>query len=117
MYLIFDRYRDYSIKGQTRLERLGQYPRSHALTMETPLPTRETTLKAIRTKADHLINLVTRALLDHCTSIKCQKTLIVTGQDSIPIQTEHGIEILRRDMETSQEEADVILQKIHVAKQ
>ena len=82
--------------------------------METPLPTRETTLKAIRTKVQ-LTNLVTRTLLDRCTSIKCQNTLIVTGQDSIPIQTEHGIEILQRDMKTSQEE--VIPQKIHVAKQ
>lgn len=25
VYLIFDRYRNYSIKGQTRLERLGRY--------------------------------------------------------------------------------------------
>ena len=41
--------------------------------------------------------------------IKCQNTLIVTGQDSIPIQTQDGIEILQRDMETTHEEADVLL--------
>ena len=85
--------------------------------MDTPLPTREATLKSIRTKVQ-LINLIARALLGHCTSIKCQNTLIVTGQASIPIQTEHGIEILRRDMETTHEEADVIIpQQIHIAKQ
>ena len=28
VYLIFDRYRDYNIKGQTRLERLGQCART-----------------------------------------------------------------------------------------
>ena len=104
MCLIFDRYRDYSIEGQTRLERLGQYARTHTLTMDTPLPTRETTLKATRTKVQ-MINLITRALLVHCASIRFQNTLIVTGQDNIPIQTEHGIEILRRDMETTHEEA------------
>ena len=117
VYLIFDRYRNYSIKGQTRLEKLSLYARTHILTMDTPLPTRETTLKALSTKVQ-LINLITRALLDHCTSIKCQNTLIVTGQDSILIQTEHGIEILRRDMETTHEEADnIITEKIHTAKQ
>ena len=85
--------------------------------MDTPLPTKLITLKATRTKIQ-LINLITRALLDHCTSIKCQNTLIVTGQDSIPIQTEHCIEILQRDMEATHEEADVIIpQQIHVTKQ
>ena len=65
-----------------------------------------------------MINLITWALLDHCTSIKCQNTLIATGQDSITIQTEHGIEILRRDMETTHEQADdIIPQHIHIAKQ
>ena len=74
-------------------------------------------MKATRTKLQ-LINLVTQALLDHCTSIKCQNTLIATGQDSITIQTKHGIEILRRDMETTHEQADdIIPQHIHMAKQ
>ena len=42
----------------------------------------------------------------------------VTGQHSIPLQTEHSIEILRTDTETTHEEADVgILQQIHIAKQ
>ena len=86
MYLIFDRYRDYSLKGQTRLETLGQYARAHTLTMDTSVPTRETSLKAPRAKVPMII-LNTRALLDHYTSIKCQNTLIVTCRDSIPIQS------------------------------
>ena len=103
--------------GQTRLEILGQYARTHTLTMDTPLPTRETTLKATRTKVEK-INLITLSMLDHCIGIKSQNTLIVTGQDNIPMQTEHGIEILRRDMETTHEEAHVIIpQQIHIAKQ
>ena len=117
VYLIADRYRAYSIKRKTRLEKLGQYARTHTLTMDTPLPTRETTLTVQRTKVQK-INLIARALLDHRTSIKCQNTLIVIGQDNIPIQTDHGIEILQRDMETTHEEADVIIpQQIHIAKQ
>ena len=76
--------------------------------MDTPLPIRETTLKAKRTKIQ-LIDFMASALLDHYINIKCQNTLIVTGQDSIPIQAEHGIKILRRDMETTHEESDVII--------
>ena len=42
--------------------------------------------------------------------------IIVTDQDSITVQTEHGIETLRQDMKTTHEEADVIIpQQIHVA--
>ena len=42
----------------------------------------------------------------------------VTGQHSIPLQTEHSIEILGTDTETTHEEADVgIPQQIHIAKQ
>ena len=74
-------------------------------------------MKATRIKVQ-LLNLITRAFLDHCTSIKCQNTQIVTGKDSIPIQTEHGIEILQRDMETTHEVANVIIpQQVHIAKQ
>ena len=110
--LIFDRYRDYCIRGQTRLKRLGQYARIHTLTILLY----PTTLKATRTKVP-MINLITRSLLDHCTSTKYQNTLAVTGQDSIPIQTEHDIEILRKDMETTHQEADVIIpQQIQIAK-
>ena len=44
--------------------------------------------------------------------------IIVTDQDSITVQTEHGIETLRQDMKTTHEEADVIIpQQIHIAKQ
>ena len=79
VYLIFHRCRVYSIKRQTRLERLGQYARTHTLTMDTSLPTRKATLEETRTKI-LLINFITRAILHHCTSIKCQNALIVTCQ-------------------------------------
>ena len=46
--------------------------------MDSPLPTRETTSKATGTKVQ-MISLITWALLDHCTSMKCQNTLLVTS--------------------------------------
>ena len=65
-----------------------------------------------------MISLITGALLDHCTSKKCQNILIVTGQENIPKQTKHGTEVLQRDMETMHEEADVVIpQQIHMTKQ
>ena len=84
--------------------------------MVTPLLTREITLKATRTSWSICLQWI--CLLDHCTGIKCQNTLLVTGQDSITVQTEHGIETLWKDMKTTHEEADVIIpQQIHIAKQ
>ena len=38
VYLVFDRYYEYSIKSSTRKERLGNIQRSHNLTMSPPLP-------------------------------------------------------------------------------
>ena len=54
VYLIFDRYKDFSIKSDTRLERLGQFP----------LPTKEVTLKATKTMKQ-LIPMVASDLLDN----------------------------------------------------
>ena len=117
VYLTFDKYRDYSFNGQTRLERLDQYARTHTLTMDTPSLTKEITLKETRAKVQ-MIDLITRALLDYCTIIKYHNTLIFTGQESILTQAEPSIEILRRDTETTHEEADVTIpEQAHTAKQ
>ena len=66
-YLIFDRNRDYNIKGQTRLKRLRQHLCSHALA----LPLKEITPKFTRTKIK-LINITCDELLDHFIKSRCQ---------------------------------------------
>ena len=90
VYLIFDRYRDYSIKGNGRLKRLGQHLCSHVLTLDSPLPSKEMTLKSTRTKIQ-LINIICNEFLDHFSESRCQKPLIITGQDDVPTLLIHTI--------------------------
>ena len=44
VFLICDQYHDYSIKGVTRQDRVGNACRSHNLSLSTPLPSKEVTL-------------------------------------------------------------------------
>ena len=46
VFLIFDRYLDFSIKSDTRIERVGQFLRSHNLCLSTPLPAKEIALSS-----------------------------------------------------------------------
>ena len=50
VYLIFDRYREFSIKSDTRQERLDQYRSFHTLTETNPLPSKEVVLRVTKTK-------------------------------------------------------------------
>ena len=105
---MFDKYHDYSIKSSTRLERLGDIQRSHKLTKLTPLPSQSSVLNCTKTKLQ-LIELKTDFLQDEFTKQRCQNKLIITGKDEIPYQTHLGVRLRRGDMQTSHEEADVII--------
>ena len=85
------------------MKRLGQHLRSHVLTLDNPLLSKEMTLKSIRTKL-HLINIISNKLLDHFTKSRCQKPLIITDQDDVPTYTDNGLQIKRQDMKTKHEE-------------
>ena len=108
VYLIFDRYRDYSIKGQKRLKQLGQHLRSHVLTLDTPLTSKEMTLKCTRTKIQ-LINIICNGLLDQFTKSRCQKPSVITGQDDVLTYTRNSLQMKRQDMKTTHKEAGVII--------
>ena len=56
-----------------------------------------------------LINIICNELLDHFTRSRCQKPLIITGQDDVPTNTQNSLQIKRQDMKTTHEEADVII--------
>ena len=66
------------------------------------------TLKSTRTKIQ-LINIICNELLDPFTKSRCQKPLIITGQDDVPTYTHNGLQIKRQGMNTTREEADVII--------
>ena len=50
VYLIFDRYKEFSIKSNTRQERLHQFLCSHTPNKTSPLPSKEVTLRVTKTK-------------------------------------------------------------------
>ena len=56
-----------------------------------------------------MINIICNELLDHFTKSRCQKSLIITGQDDVPTNTHNSLQTKRQDMKTTHEEADVII--------
>ena len=50
VYLVFDRYFEFSIKSDTRTERINSLLRAHTLSLEDPLPRKDTCMSSIETK-------------------------------------------------------------------
>ena len=119
VYLCFDRYFDFSTKSSTRAAR-AVTARVHQLDLKTPIPARAAVLtnSANKSQLNALINeqlLIDKEFLRRVTH---SHKLVVTGDNSVPTQVFKGREIPRLDLETSHEEADIIIthQAIHVAK-
>ena len=64
VYLIFDHYNEFSIKSDTRQERLDEFYCSHTLSKTSPLPAKEVTLRVIKTKMQ-LIEMAKADLVDN----------------------------------------------------
>ena len=105
VYLIFDRY---SIKGWTRLARIGSAKHTHNLSLSTPLPMGELALSSQKTKVQ-LIELIAIELLEEFTTKPCKQKLICTTQNTCPLQIVEGVQTTRNDLRTTHEEADVII--------
>ena len=110
IYLAFDRYVGSSIKSATRLQRIGNIKRSHKITMETPLPTKETSLSSNKTK-ESLIELIAGELINRFNKSfeNSNKKLIITSKSEFPKQSQNGTTITRYDLKTTFDEADYII--------
>ena len=106
VYLIFDWYREFSIKSDTRQERLDQYRSFHTLTKTSPLPSKEVSLRVRKTKVQ-LTEMVKADLMENLPVFA--NKLIITSKEDIPVQLHLGRRSVRRDLLTTQEEADVII--------
>ena len=62
VYLVFDRYKDYSIKSDTRQRRIGLIKRSYTLTLKGPLSPKEVCL-ASNEKKKCLIELISEEVI------------------------------------------------------
>jgi len=109
VYLIFDRYNDYSIKGVTRTARGKQASRRHQLSRSMMLPPQKVVLTVTYNKVQ-LINLIIETLRERRRQfIPTNHKLVVTGPDPVPVEINEGSTVPRDDMRNTQEEADVII--------
>ncbi len=112
VYLIFDRYCEYSTKGVTRGARTNEACRVHQLDLNTELPPQKVVLTVTENKKQLMHILFSELVKNksfHQKNTQKHK-LVITGQDKTPVEISNGgVIINRRDMDTTQEEADTII--------
>ena len=106
--IVFDRYYDFSIKSSTRLDRGKFSDRTHTLILTSPLPIKTITLNSSHNKVQ-LINLICEQLVSMATSMNESRSLLITGPSPPHIEVKQGIALTRDDIQTTHEEADLIM--------
>ena len=108
VYLVFDRYREYSTKSPTRSGRTTEASRVHKLNLDTPLHPQKVVL-TVSTNKKQLIDTICNDLCENKIfhhGYTQKNKLVVTGSNNTPVQISHGVVIYREDISTSHEEAD-----------
>ena len=109
VYLIFDRYREYSTKSVTRDAQTCEASRAYHLTENMPLPSQ----KAVLTVSSNKKQLMSIICIINDEEFHAQHTtrnkLVITGSDDVPTEIHKGVVIAREDIATSHEEADNII--------
>ena len=112
VYLIFDRYQEFSIKSAARGGRQSGITQIHKLNGRTKLPSQKVILTVVENKKQ-LMRIICQDLqydrLFHAR-LKDHK-LVITGEDPCPIEISNGGESVetRSDLNTTHEEADIII--------
>jgi len=119
--VIFDRYFEYSTKSATRTSRaVQQGSRRHKLTPSTPLLAQTIALTETENK-QQISSKICEQLQEKGKTRKetAKHRLLVTIPSSVPVEIFKGIVIERKDLESTHEEADVIIprQVVDVATQ
>jgi len=81
--VIFDHYFERSIKSDTRNARIGNFRRSHNLSLMMELPPKDLCLKSTKTK-ENLIEIISTSLLERFTSKRMQNRLLITSKSICP---------------------------------
>ena len=106
VYLISDRYVDYSIKGVPRTARRKEASRHNQLSQSMHLPPQKVVL-AVTYNNIQLVDVIMLAQKQQLSSTNHKLT--ATGRDPVPVEISHGMTILREDLRNAHEEADVII--------
>ena len=108
VYLVFDRYNEFSTKESTRLAR--GTGRVHQLTPSTPIPVQKAVL-AVTDNKKQLIKLICEDLKGDEDFVQLhikEHTLLIRGQEEI-IEISKSIVEKRPDLHTNHEVADIII--------
>ena len=62
LYLVFDRYYKFSIKGLTRAQRTGMIASNHVLSLNTPIPSKEDTVLSTSNKVQ-VIDIIVKYII------------------------------------------------------
>ena len=116
VYLMFDRYKSFSIKSSTRTQRAKNLAYRHKLGLQNVLPAKDKVLTCTNNKVqliDIVCEYVTRKVSDGTFNHK----FVITGLNEVPTEVLRGSESMRHDFRTTHEEADVILvQQVQLSK-
>ena len=111
IYLIFNRYREYSTKSVARDTRTCEASRVFPLTENTPVPSQRAVL-TVSSNKKQLMSIICSSIINdeefhgqHTTRNK----LVITGSHGVPTETHKGVGIAREDIATSHKEADNII--------
>ena len=112
VYLVFDRYLDFSTKSATRCNRTSEANRVHRLALDTTLPSQKVVLTVSENKSQ-LMELICKELTRDTTfhrDYTMTHKLVITSSNNAPVEIRYGgVVIHREDMSTSHEEADCII--------
>jgi hypothetical protein len=107
VFLVFDRYVDGSTKEETRWARDKGASKVFKMKTTSRLPAAKL-LFSVTSNKIQIINYIIADFLVHKDD-EARHALILTGPDSVPVELPGGVIIPRRDLETTQEEADTII--------
>ena len=110
VFLVFNRYFKYSIKGVRRKKRTGNLANNHILTLDTPLPSREIVMTSSQNKIQ-VVDIISKYIVDMLAANHFKNRFVVTCSETIPTQVQEGVVISRNDLKSSHEEADINIVK------
>ena len=113
VYLILDRYEDYSIKRVTRIALGKEASRHHQLSQSMHLPPQKVVLAVTYNKIQ-LVDVIVETLRAQKQQLSSTNhKLVVTGRDPVPVEISHGMTIRREDLRNAHEEAgDIIIHHV-----
>ena len=120
VYLVFDRYIEYSTKCSARKFRSPEGYKIYKLSANSFLPSQKHVLTVTDNKKQLIQIIVEMLVSEAVVPGNYQNRLIITGQENTPIEiAPGGVVIRRQDLRTTHEEADVIIvaQAVYAAKE